>query len=253
MKGFVFSIVAAMTGMALSGCPYRPIPVAASYPLTAQAKMQAAHHWDVLAEHIATRLKQSIDSIFLKAVTPPPIVIRFSREQEQVPFGKAFYHLLTSQLVRKGLVVMTNSGTRTASSTGYSDALSYANSLVIDYDMQTIEHRDRRLTYPPPGTFSALAGGVWLVARATDSWRNPELALFPVAAAADIAAGVNYYLPGETNREVIISTNVTMGQQVIFSSSDIYYINDGDDDHYASQSAKTYSVIGCAQAGVPCP
>jgi hypothetical protein len=228
MKRF---LLIAFIGLLLisTGCSRRPIPVATSYPITAQLKMQGAHHWNVLASNIARRLKKTLDMTFPNAVVKPSLFVRFTEAQEKTPFGKAFYHLLTTKLVEQGLVVLTTA--------------SYGpDNLAVEYDMQVIHHKDRRLTYPPPGIFTALAGGVWLAVQAADYWAHPELAAIPVGVAMDINSASDYLLPGETNTEVIINTKVKMGQQYIFGDSSIYYVNDGDYDHYENES-KTYQLV----------
>jgi len=214
----------------LTDCAHRPLPIATAYPATAQLKMQAAYHWDILAKDMATRLKKTVNTSFPNAIKKPAVFVKFTNAQEKIPFGKAFFNLLTARLVQEGLVVMDNSNAR------------YGKTLQVEYEMQVIHHKDRRLTYPPPGVFTALAAGVWLVAQAQDHWTNPGLAAFPFTAAADVNSYMAYYLPGETNTEVIITTAATMGQQYIFSDARIYYINEGDFDHYENIN-KNYRVV----------
>lgn len=217
----------------LTSCAYRPIPLATSYPVTTQNKMQAVHHWDVLAADVADRLKTTIDLTFPDATVKPPVFIRFTKEYEDVPFGKAFYHLLRTQLVQRGVNVVTNT--------------EYSDTLLLDYDMQVVFHKDRRLTYPTPGIFTALGGGVWLMAHGAEHWDPSGLAALPALVAADAYALSERYMPGETNTEVLISTTVTSNDQYIFGYNDIYYINDGDyeqyDDHN-NNGIKTFNVVG---------
>ena len=226
MKGYL--LIATVTLLILAGCAYRPIPLATAYPVTAQRKMQAAYHWDVLAADVASRLKTTLDVTFPNAVIKPSLYIRFTSDQEKSPFGRTFFKLLTTKLVQQGLVVL--------------DQAAYGDNLVAEYDMQVIHHKDRRLTYPPPGTYTLLASGVWLLAQAQDRWKYPGLAAFPFSVLADANSMVDYYLPGETNTEVVITSTVKMGQQYIFGDSSIYYINDGDYDHYENQT-KTYQLV----------
>jgi hypothetical protein len=228
MKSFL--LIALISLLLIStGCSRRPIPVATSFPITAQLKMQGAHHWDVLATDIAKRLKKTLEITFPNAVVKPSLFVRFSDVQDKTPFGRAFYHLLTTKLVQQGLVVL-------------STANSGPDNLAVEYDMQVLHHKDRRLTYPPPGLFTALAGGVWLASQAFDSWAHSELVAVPFGVAMDIKSAADYLLPGETNTEVIINTKVKMGQQYIFGDSSIYYVNDGDYDHYENES-KTYQLV----------
>jgi hypothetical protein len=220
--------IAIITLSILAGCTHRPLPVATSYPATAQRKMQAAHHWDVLADDVAKRLKKTLDITFPNAVVKPSLVIHSTQDKEKSSFGKAFANLLNTKLVQQGLVVLSD--------------LDYGDNLVVEYDMQVIHHKDRRLTYLPPGLFTAIASGVWMVDQAQERWRYPGLASLPLALLADVDSFMDYFLPGETNTEVLISTSVKMGQQYIFGDSRIYYVNDGDYDHYENQN-KTYQLV----------
>ncbi|MBE9562821.1 MAG: hypothetical protein IMF12_08175 [Proteobacteria bacterium] len=227
MKGY---ILVAILGLLVASCSHRPIPVAKSYPITGQQKMQAAHHWDVLATDVANRLKKTMELTFPNAETLPPVFVKITNKQEEIPFGKAFYNLLNTKLVQQSLVVLTN------------DAGFGSDTLVVGYDMQVVHHKDRRLTYPPPGAYTALAGGVWMVANAINNWAHPGLVVLPFTLAADADALLDYYLPGETNTEVIITTSVTMSQQYVFGDSRMYYVNTGDYDHYEDID-KTYQVV----------
>jgi hypothetical protein len=238
MKGYLSIIATTVTFLViLAGCTHRPIPLATSYPVSTQHKMQAAHHWEVLAQHVADRLANTLEMTFPNAVVKPALYIRYTQAQEKIPFGKAFFHLLTAALVQKGLVLVNDAN--------------YGNILMLDYDMQIVHHKDRRLTYPPPGTFTGLGALAWLVAYGADKWGDPELAVFPLSLAADAYASKDFFLPGETNTEVIITTSVTMGQQYIFGDTNLYYVNTGDSDHYEND-ALTYQVVGCPQQTV-CP
>jgi len=227
MKGYLLIATVTLLG---ASCTHSPIPVATSYATTTQQKMQAAHHWNVLAYDVAKRLKKSVNLTFSKATDKPPLVIKISDEQKKRPFGKAFSNLLTTKLVQQGMVVLSDDSEYTG------------DHLIIGYDMQVLHHKDRRKTYWPPGLLTALTGGVFLVKQAIDNWQHPGLAAIPFAIAGDIKSARSYKYPGETNTEVLITTLVTKNQQYIFGDSRIYYINDGDSDHYENLS-KTYQVV----------
>ena len=172
----IFLILAACTAT------NSPIPVATDYPISKQHKMQDAHHWDVLAKDLARRLKRTMAITFPNATVKPPLVVKLTGDQEQIPFAKAFNNLLISRLVQQKMVVLdTNSG--------------YADSLMVDYNMQVIRHQYPRLL------------------STDDIW------------------------------EVLLTTSVSKGQQYIFRDSRVYYINDGDSDHYErNMGTKTYKV-----------
>ncbi len=189
-----FLLIATMT--LLVGCGQRPIPIATSYAKVAQQKMQSAHHWDVLAYDVAQRLTKTINITFPNAAIKPPLVIKSSDEKNASPFGKAFFNLLTTRLVQQKLVVLEDDGEN-------------EDRLVVEYDMQAVEHKDRNRYWLP-----------WVLTR-------------PFA----------YWLPGETSAGVIITVSVKRGPQHIFGYSRVYYINEGDSDHYDKGIIiKTYSM-----------
>ena len=227
MKGYLLIVAVAI--LVVTGCNRRPIPMATSYPVTSQQKMQSAHHWNVLADDVAKRLKQTVDITFPNAVVKPSLFIKLADRQAKTPFGQGFHSLLTTKLIQQGLAIMAND-------------IGYGDSLVLNYNMQVVHHKDRRLTYAPPGIYTALATGVWMASQAQDKWKFPGLVALPFAIAGDVNSLVDYHLPGETNTEVIITTSVKMGQQYIFGDSRIYYVNEGDFDHYEDLN-KAYQVV----------
>ncbi|MFC0267958.1 hypothetical protein [Kushneria aurantia] len=195
--------------LSLSGCfqlHTAQAPMATSWPLTEQRRMQAAHHWDVLARHEARAImaRQRLRGSPLYIAEPVP----------STPFSRAFHRLLESQLVNNGALVSTQP----------------EGSVFVDYDVQVVEHQDRGFIRRPEGTFTALAAGVTLAFQPINHWAEPALALIPGAALFDAFSG-NITEVGDT--EVIITTRASEYDTLLFSSSNIYYVNDGDSSQYA--------------------
>jgi len=95
------------------------VPVPSAYPMTGQQKMQAVHHWRVLAQNTADIIRANVTKNFpeyQEAIYVAPAGI--------TPFDKAFNDLLITSLVEKGLVVTHN----------------YQNPLVLSFDTQIIPH-----------------------------------------------------------------------------------------------------------------
>ncbi|MCK5720332.1 MAG: membrane lipoprotein lipid attachment site-containing protein [Thiomargarita sp.] len=171
MKKILVTIISILL---LAGCSgYKSLPTAVSYPDTSQRKMQAAHHWDVLAKDLAQRIKKTLYISFPDMTVKPPLFLKRVYVKNPSPFDQTFFNLLNSRLIQNGLVVINNN-------------LGYDNYLLIEYNMQVI-HR-------------------------------------------------------ESNAEIIITTAITMGQQYLFGDSRIYYINNGDSDHYENNT-KTYQLV----------
>lgn len=221
----------------ITGCSQRPVPVATSYPSTAQRKMQAIHHWDVLAANVADRIQETLNNNPELAVLSQqslPIYIRTTPEQQKAAFGKTFDDLLRNQLIQRGLFVITNKCyrdkvTRINDANTHplapdnmtrvdrqrfrnesmlqrenlldcEDDIKYDNPLMLEYEMQVTQHKHRRV------------GG---------------LLLGPV-----------------TSTEVAITTSMTLGNQYIFGDTAMYYINTGDQDHYENDS-RSFNLINC--------
>ena len=55
--------MALAAGLILSGCAarYTPTPLAANFPITKQAKLQAAYHWGVVSSSVEKRLVETVD------------------------------------------------------------------------------------------------------------------------------------------------------------------------------------------------
>ncbi|MBP0047800.1 hypothetical protein H9C73_03550 [Marinobacterium sp. AK62] len=183
-------------------------PIATTYPISEQQKMQAAHHWDVLAQHQAEQLVQKF----------PGKALYIQSSKQPTPFSSAFDNLLTSQLVSAGAVVKT----------------SPELAAKVSYKVQVVEHKDRGFVRAPQGAYTALAAGVAVATIPFNHWSEPALALIPAAGVADLFSG---NVTSESGQEVVITTQVQQSGQVLYSNSSIYYINPGDNDHYKAKAA----------------
>ena len=180
-------------------------PIATTYAYSEQQKMQAAHHWDVLAAHQAEQM------ITNQRLQGRPLYIADS--QSKSPFDTAFNSLLTSQLLARNANV----------------SVSESNSLKVNYKVQVVEHNDRGFIRAPQGALTAIAAGIAVATIPYNNWTEPALALIPAAGIVDIFSGS---WTSETNQEVVITTQVSDNERVLYSSSNIYYINGMDKGHY---------------------
>ncbi len=251
----------------VSACSHTPVPLAESYPFSKQQRMQAVHHWDVLAEHVATRIQASLPN----RTTPDPVVqqaihiegnnsgmgnpmsgldamdavsatnalyINPPKRGQETDFGVAFGRMLRNQLVRRGIMVTTNpDGVNT-----FCTASASCKPMVLDYDIQVVHHKDRDASLLTPGLFSASSVGVWLIAQIVTQWQNPEWAVAPIAVALDLNAAKNLRFPGQTNTEVAVTTSIMDGDLVVYGETNVYYINEGDDDQY-EKGTQTYRMV----------
>lgn len=210
----LFAIGAA--SVALSGCfstNTSQAPIATTYPYSEQQRMQAAHHWDVLANHQASSIVSQPETRFRDLyILPPSDEVSPMQGGE---FGRGFRDLLTSQLVSRGMRVVQ---------------APHENSASVRVNIEVVEHRGRRFIRPPNGILTTLAGGIAVATYPISHWREPALALLPLAVAGDVYSG-NW--TSEGNEEIIVTTQIVDDNQILYSSSNIYYTNHEDRRHYA--------------------
>ncbi|MDR2893657.1 MAG: hypothetical protein LBV80_11375 [Deltaproteobacteria bacterium] len=84
----------------LLGCEASPIPVAANHDAHLQLKVQASEHWRDIASEVAERVLKAIND--RPDLNGRPIFIASPNNR---PFTVAFYNLLRSELVSRGLQV----------------------------------------------------------------------------------------------------------------------------------------------------
>ena len=191
--------------------------------------MQAAHHWDILAADVASRLKQHLTTASLsdQAINVVP--------NTTSAFEQGFEDLLITQMVEQGLDIRANNNER----------------LKLTFHTQVVSHHDRDYISPEaPGKYTALAliaTGVWAavnVGASTDALI--AAAVIGTGLALDINEGSAAANAGNisdvTNKEVIISISLMDGDKYLMRKTGIYYINEPDDDQYEVHS-KSISVV----------
>ncbi|WP_448542986.1 hypothetical protein [Vreelandella sp. EE24] len=206
-----------LLSLTLSGCFYAntsQAPIATTYPYSEQQRMQAAHHWEILARHEAGQILQRervrFRDLHIQDQEPDGYVAYSGGE-----FGRGFRTFLTSELVTRGANVTMNPTD---------------NSAEVVIDVEVVEHRDRGFIRPPVGAFTALTAGIAVATIPINRWSEPALGLIPAGIAADITSG-SWTHTG--NEEIIVTTQIIDGERILYSSSNIYYINKGDRHQYA--------------------
>lgn len=208
------------------------VPVATTHSWDTQRKMQAARHWQILAEDLAGQVKKCITGQDGLKHLPVYVV-----PKEGSPFEEIFHELLISELMDRGVAVsQTTEG-----------------AMEMEYNAWILEHSDRNYQKIPI-KFTALGAGI-LVARNysnVDAWmdRQKTRNLLGMGAATGILADVvmSRYAGAPSHNEVIITTTLSLDGILHLHQSDIYYINDPDAGHYASEekiktNGRTYNVV----------
>ncbi|CAN7562740.1 MULTISPECIES: hypothetical protein [Duganella] len=196
----------AAAALLLAGCAsrYTPTPLAANFPTTKQAKLQAAYHWGVISDSIEKRVVAE-----LKKSPPRPVFINEPRDPSA--FQRALSTQLTTSLVNDGYVV-----TR-----------SPAGSLKIDMDVQAVTFTANRPQYRYHGERAVLGTGVWLLSEI----EAPVVLNLAVAAGAwDSYDWFNaQFAPGATPKtEIIVTVSVSDQFRYVARNTSAYYVADSD-------------------------
>lgn len=197
-----------------SGCG-SSVPHPTTFPMQTQRKMQAARHWDLLAEDVAGQVKKCIAERKDLMVKPVYVV-----PKEETPFGEIFHDILISKLVGGGVVV-----TRAEKDV-----------MKMEYTVKLLEHSDRDYSILPL-KFTALGAGI-MVARKVSDWTLDKL--LPIGVGAGLLAdiGMSRHAGKLPHKEVIITTSLIFGDYYFMHQTDIYYINDPDADHYVKEAGQ---------------
>jgi hypothetical protein len=189
------------------------VPIATTYPVTYQKKMQAAHHWDVLTADVAIRLRGAL--IGSGEPQGRPVALYVQQPRYNSEFGLAFHNLLVTHLLEEGFVMSESS----------------SGGLPLSYDIQVVTHNDRGFIRPMPGLFTALTGTVLVLRDVADS-HSAAAATLLGAAVVDVATG---YITDNPNSEIIVTTSVMSGDRYVARLRDIYYISDNNVNQYIAK------------------
>jgi len=199
----------AVAALALcTGCRSQ-IPLASTYPATEQQKMQAAHHWDVLAEDVAVRVESvlagrpDLDNV--------PLDVKMSGEGA---FYDVFKELVTSRLVSRGIPVPAQD----------------EGAMALFCKVQVVHHSPR-FQRPTPGLLTAIGAGIAVARDVTADW---VLASAGAGLLADVGIG---YLTSASDVEVVITNSIVARNRYVMHVSDVYYINEPDSGQYGSTVA----------------
>jgi len=203
----------------IQACGRIPEPINHDY--SQQKKMQAVEHWDLLARDVASRLNHEL--VIYDYLTTP-VYVKETCGDEATPckqnqtssFNEAFRDLLITQLVQYGIQTRSEPT---------------ADALAINYKVQIVHHRAKRIRSAYPGSFTALTAAV-LVLRNAPS----EMIALATSGAIDLA---NSAYSRNGHYEILITTSIVNVNKYVFRTSDIYYINDEDFWQYQENPPQT--------------
>lgn len=223
----IFAVALAVAGLGFSGCAarYADVPAPTRFENSDQKKLQAASHWQTIADHVASQIGKDVSSRLQgRAVFVP-------QPSDEQKFVTGFRDLLITALVQRGIPVSTQP----------------TNALTVDvrYSIYKFaQNRAKNTRYY--GEATALAAGVWAVGGvltaniSSASGVDAGAKLLATAAGFDGFGwlkdeyfGQGKYASGEVPRsEIILTTSISDAGRIISRSSNIYYSADEDKELY---------------------
>jgi hypothetical protein len=196
----------------LTGCASQ-IPVPTNHELSYQQKAKSVHHWDVLAKDIAFQVKAAVSKE--PQLQEKPLFIQLP--PESTPFNKAFQSLLVTRLVDNRLPLTTKK----------------EGAVQLEFNTQIVRHNSFRYAHVP-GTFTALASGIWVVR----DMLTAGSAAIPISLGALGLAdyGMGHYAGQATSSELMVTTSIAVDNSYLFRKADFYYIEDPDVQLYEDMS-----------------
>lgn len=244
MKRFLILFIGASVAM-LSGCATTTntnLPVPIDHLRVLQPKMQAAYHWEMLAEYQSDLIVAAINNPGKLIYVDLPSEIGTSCGGNGcTPFNQAYHDMLQSNLVKKGARVVTDPA--------------YAH-VRISYTAQVIAHMDRAYVswahwfsasngcaaanYVPWGyreSYWGYNGQNWGYTNNVAYWGYDGTRWgYNVPCRSYNGRGeypyMGYGSSDHTAFEVIIVTQVTEGKLLLHSGTDIFYYDPADIYHY---------------------
>lgn len=231
------------------GCAprYADVPAPTRFENNVQQKLQAAQHWQAIADHfarnIAEDMRQKGNSRALHVATP-------GGEQA---FVEGFRELLITALVAQGLPVSTDPR----------DALN----VDVRYSIYTFSPDRARNTYYY-GEATALAAGLWALGAVASADIASSAAVSTGVKALVAAVGLDgfawvhqealgngRYASGPVPRsEILLTASITDRSRIVSRRTNIYYATDEDRALYWNQASRgnTIKVLDCAEGSKQC-
>jgi len=209
--------------MLLNGCTGR-IPESTGYPYSQQQKMQASHHWEVLAKDLADRINNELiitdnieTTVFVKQTCGTES--KPCEPHQTSSFNEAFRDLLITNLVDYGIPTRNELK---------------EDSIEVQYKVQIVHHNTGRVRTLRPGILTAISAAIVVLRNAP-----AEVLILTAGVMADLA---NAHLTLNGHYEIIITTSMISNNEYLFRASDIYYINDRDFFHYQDTTRQTKTI-----------
>ena len=193
-------------------------PVATGYPLTTQQKMQAMHHWDRLAEHVASQASLALDHFM-----PDSKAGVYIAPAGNTPFAKSYREALITHFVAYGIPV----------------AFSPEGNAVLEVSSELVNH-GRKLVKTDSGAYRTLEPGFRQEKDGEGEYKRLPL----------VAGESGYFDDGQPTTEMQVNTSLIFQNSYLYRNSSIFYVDSAEWRHYRHQAPqgstqlKQYSLVG---------
>jgi hypothetical protein len=194
-------------------------PVPKLFPLTTQEKIQAVHHWDLIAGHTADLVKKGLESSYPRRVrgiyvSPSGIT----------PFEKVFHALLITHLFEEGLSVCNDP----------------KDNLILSFDIELVKHPTRVIGIDSEVYDSLGPGLVVRTGSPAPQARKDAGRDYRVSKTTRLSHEVGDHLFTLPENEIILTTSLTQNGSYMMRNSSIYYIDDPEWWQYVQKADVTY-------------
>lgn len=195
--------------LVLVGCAHE-VPMGTAFKKPEQLKLNSASHWEILAHNEAALIMKT-----LKNSSTLPLFIK--EPANSFPFAKSYQHLLTSNLVAQGATVTTQQE---------------FNSATVTYSVDVIKHGAHYKDMM--GLLTPLAHGVYYLTSTVLGKGVEDVTTTGIEIVkAPFYSAIEQVKPSLTTPvEVVITTQIIMGNLVLSSDSRVYYVDQGNLSQY---------------------
>jgi hypothetical protein len=216
-----------------------PVPRPISHQFTTQTKIEAAQHWEVLAQDFAKQTVSSMmadplwvlqnekaENMYIEDVKSPDTNMALYSEVPSIylqttdlsDFGKSFRSYLITEITKLG----------------YPIAHKPEGAVIARWSVNKIQHHAERMSsaWPGAGTAASLLGyGIYKI---IDNSSSDFVGVLAAGIAYDLVNGtqgasVPRYVP---HTEIVLTFTVSKDEKILSRQTQAYYVNAADFNHY---------------------
>jgi hypothetical protein len=199
--------------------PLSEAPLPKLFPMTAQEKIQAVHHWDLIAKHTAGLVKSGLQTGY-----PQRVGAIYVAPSGTTPFEKAFHSLLITRLFEEGLSVVNDP----------------RDNLTLSFDVDLVKHPTRIIGIDSDSFDSLGPGLVVQTGPSSSEARKDAQMAYVVGKRTRLDSDTGDYRYSLPQNEIVLTTSLTQNGGFIMRHSAIYYIDDPEWWQYVQEGDITY-------------